>query len=296
MKKLANSCSISDRYCRQLIEGLERKGVIRRVFNRREQNRSQTTNEYIFPALERPIPATALANARRRFQRVSRAPISGGSRTLVPRSHEREDRGTRTKSAAPAGTQAPPIEPLGEPLRDSGLKALLGSLPPVPQNAMQTINCAKPFPGERTRTAFLDTRLARTAWDAVVQDVQKALLTHIPLASEKRPGSANGSKYRRSFRFNEVTVEAVEMDAKGGVVMILSCPNPKAIARGLEKFQKRIALTLRKFYGCNATLRLQGRGGSAEGQRPRQVSEAPAGQLSDEAESFEAKTFRDDAA
>ncbi len=264
MKKVANSCSISDRYCRQLIEGLERKEVIRRIFSRRELDRSQTTNEYTFRALERAIPAAIVANARRKFQRVSRVPISGGSRAPVPRSHERGVRGTRMNSSAPAGTQAPTIDPLGEQLRDSGLEALIGSVPPTPQNAVRTTDSSKPFPGERTRTAFQDMRLALTAWDEVIEDLRKGLLTLTPLALEKRSGFVNGSKDWQSFRFNEVTVEAVEMDAKGGVVLILSSPNPKATARGLQKYQKRIALTLTKFYGCMTTLRLQGRGESPE--------------------------------
>jgi hypothetical protein len=265
MRSLADCCCISERYCRQLIQGLEQKRVIRRVFYRRECDRSQTSNEYIFLALKGPGDAAKTAEARRRFQRIARVPISGGAGTGTPPSHERRDRARGTKSTVPPGTQVPPIEPLGEPLGDSALNVLLGPFPPTPQDVARTMDGAKPFPIERSRTVLCDGTLARMAWDAVMQDLSKALLPLSPWALENRPGFTNGSKDWRSFRFNEVAAESAEMNAQGAVVVTLSSPNPKATARGLEKYQRRIALTLSKFYGCNAVLRLQGRELSAAG-------------------------------
>jgi hypothetical protein len=259
MKTIADSCCMSDRYCRQLIQGLERKQVLRRVFYRREQDGSQTTNEYIFIALEKPIPAATLVEARRKFQRVPRIPISGESRTLIPSPLEGRGRGSRAKAATPPGTQVPPIDHLGKPVVDSALRALLGPFPHIPQNAAQTLNGAKPSPNQKTKNAFCDAGLARTAWDVVIQDLRKGLLVVSPSTLEKRPGFTNGSKDWRSFRFNEVVAESAGLDGRGGVVLNLSSPNSKATARGLEKYQKRIALSLSKFYGCKATLKLQGR-------------------------------------
>lgn len=259
MKTMADSCCISDRYCRQLIQGLERKQVLRRVFYRRAQDGSQTTNEYIFLALEKPIPAATLVEARRKFQHIHRIRISGESRPLIPSPLEGRDRGSRTKAAAPPGTQVPPIDQLGKPLIDSALKALIGTFPHIPQNVARTVNGAKTVPDESTKKAFCDAGLACTAWNAVIQDLRKGLLGVSPSTLEKRPGFTNGSKDWQSFRFNEVAVESAEVDARGGVVLNLSSPNPETTARGLEKYQKRIALALSKFYGCNATLRLQSR-------------------------------------
>jgi hypothetical protein len=259
MKTMADSCCISDRYCRQLIQDLERKQVLRRVFYRRAQDGSQTTNEYIFLALEKPIPAATLVDARRKFQRIPRVPISGESRTLIPSPLEGRGRGSRTKAAAPPGTQVPPIDQLGKPLVDSALKALLGPFPPTPKNAVRTANSEKNSPNKNTKSAFLDPGLAHTAWDAVMENLGKGLLTLTPRDLEKRAGFTNGSKDWRSFRFNEVAVESVEMDARGVVVLVLSSPNPKATARGIEKYQSRIAVTLSKFYGCKAKIKLQSR-------------------------------------
>lgn len=259
MKTMADSCCISDRYCRQLIQGLEQKQVIRRVFYRRAQDGSQTTNEYIILALEKAIPAATLMDARRKFQHFSRVPISGGSRTLIPPPHDLEDRGNRKKSAAPPGTQVPPIDHLGKPLGDTKLKALLGPFPHIPQNAVQTANGARAFPDEGIKNAFCDAGLACTAWDTVIQDLREGMLVVSLSTLEKRPRFTNGSKDWRSFRFNEVATESAELDERGGVVLNLSSPNPKATARGLVKYQKRITLTLSKFYGCNVTLNLQGR-------------------------------------
>ena len=258
MKNLAKCCCISERYCRQLIQGLEQKRLIRRKFYRRECDGSQTSNEYIFLGIEVAGDAAKTAEARRRFQRMARAPISGGERAGTPPPPERKDRERGTKSASPPGTQVPPIDHLGEPLRDSALDLSIGPVPPTPQTALRTMDDAKPFPLERIRTALCDGTLARIAWEAVIKDLGNALLTLTPLALQNRPGFTNGHEDWRLFRFNEAAVESAELDARGGVVVTLSSPDPEATERGLEKYQRRIAFALNQFYGCHATLKLQG--------------------------------------
>src|SRR4051812_18047343 len=45
MRELAQRCSISPRHCRRTITNLERKGVIARIYTRRRDHGSQTSNE-----------------------------------------------------------------------------------------------------------------------------------------------------------------------------------------------------------------------------------------------------------
>lgn len=261
MKELAIRCGITARYCRSVIESLERKRVIQRAYTRKPKS-GQSSNFFFFSALDKPEKGAKFDENMRKFLRTPRIQMPKSVGRTRPAQAVKCIREGLTHTTGSPGRGRPPIEslgePLGEPSGESSLKRLSELVPPTPHAAVRGTNSVKTFPASKTTNAFLDLGLAQKAWDAVLQELRKARLTLSPPGLEKRPGISNGTKDSRSFRFNDVTVESVCLDDMGFVVLVMRSPRPKDTARGFELYQSHIALALWKFYGCKAKLVLQG--------------------------------------
>lgn len=76
LRNLAKRCCLSERQTRRIIAGLERKGVLRRIPNKRDKDGGQTSNEYAFEALGLPPTDAKLVATRCKLQKVPRLPMS----------------------------------------------------------------------------------------------------------------------------------------------------------------------------------------------------------------------------
>ena len=265
MKELAGCCGIGDRYCRQIIEGLERKRIIKRIALRRENGGGQTSNEYIFSALGKPVITAKLVEARRKLQRVPRLPMSGRAGNVTPPPPERRDRAGRNRTTATPGTPVPSIEPLVESSGDSSSNKQSEPIPPTPHSDAREVNGAKPFTSSHDCEAQIQKSLsneektrallkwARDRFNGAIDDMRVHLLdTNRPQIS----GLANGYADWQEFGFNSLAVEAAEWRGKT-LMLVLCASDPAAAQPGLYKYRKKWEAGLRKWFDCEVHVEVQ---------------------------------------
>ncbi len=257
MKALARRCCLSERQTRRIIAGLEGKGILRRIPTRRDDDGRQTSNEYVFLALDSPSPGPQTSEARRRLQKVPRSPMSAARGHGRPGSPVTSDRPARPLQSESPGHQRPPIEPLVEPAIDSSWRLSGEPYPPTPHAGARGTQYPRQSSNNAKASAFTNLALARSAWTGVMKDLSNALLASPP-ATERRPGFTNGAEDWKSFRFGDVAVVQVERVEPGALMIELRSPQPEATEHGLAKYQKRIAQSLRSWYGCEVRLSVCG--------------------------------------
>jgi hypothetical protein len=239
MRKLAQRCSISERHCRRTVERLERKGVIRRVYMRKRDLGSQTTNEYFFPALGVPAETVQAQQARLQLQKIPRTRMASGVGRRRPRQLVTSAPQARTDVSAVPGHQRPSIESLRETISDSlgeGEGGVFRTLAAT-RTDVQVSNSETVLPN-KARTAFNDLSIARTAWASALQKVREV----------------NGAKEFRTYDFQDVRVSAVRASSGPSVILELRSQNPDRMLCGIENFRDTIARALRRHYGCEVKL------------------------------------------
>lgn len=239
MRELAQRCSISERHCRRTIARLERKGAITRVYNRRRDQGSQTSNEYFFPALGVPPETEQKQQARLQLQRVPRTRMAAGAGQMRPRPVATYVPEPRTDASAGLGHPRPPIESLRETLTDS-LKEADARIPralAAVQGKVQIVDIKTAGPN-KTKDALNNLDIARLAWQSALQKVR----------------AVNGAKEFRSHSFQDVRISAARANSDASVTLELRSPNPEKTIRGIQRFQDSLARALRSYYGCSVKL------------------------------------------
>lgn len=254
MKLLAKSCCISDRHCRRMIERLERKRVIRRNATRRTEDGGQSSNEYVFLALEKPVIDSRLVEKRRKLQHTPRIPMSGKPGHKHPTPPDTYVREGRTKSTGGRGHGNPPIEPVVESLGDSSSNKLSEPNTPIsPSQAsgelVPDLPCSAP--------PHVSLQLVRIGLGAAIEAVHGALIRLTTPAFEKRDGFRNGAVEWQEFRFGDLALESYEVDRVHGLVLTVSSPEPTLTALGLVKYKARWDKALLKALGRPALLKLR---------------------------------------
>jgi Helix-turn-helix domain len=259
MKVLARRSCVSERNCRRLIAALEKSRVLNRIATCRKEGRGQSSNFYIFCALDPPGVAAQLVESGREFLKVPRLLMSGGGGHSAPGGTDALRRERRTPSAAPPGHPAPPIEHLVEPVSNSSLSTQSELNTPIsPSEARGRPSSIAPIDGTKAQL-----QLARIGMRAAIDAVHDALTLLTPLAFENRCGFRNGALEWSEYRFGDLTVNSCEVDHAGAIVLSVSSPDPKATARGLEKYKARWHKALNKSFGRSVQLRLCGNERSA---------------------------------
>jgi hypothetical protein len=245
MGKLAQkSGGISERNCRRIIAGLVRKGVLRRVEMCRAESGGQTSNEYIFLALDSPKASAETVRLRRQFQSVRRIPMSGSPRPSRPAQAVLSVRPAATHaSCPPPGHERPPLKPLGGTVSYSLGDHPGEPLPPEPGGAVRmdqslTMKSPNATPMMVKQSPFSDLGLAQTAWDKAKEAIRKI----------------HGAKDLKPFYFNDSSVIEATVDAAGNIVVTLRSPKRDATERGIEKHCRTIAPTMGNFYGRDVKL------------------------------------------
>jgi Helix-turn-helix domain len=248
MRELAQRCSISERHCRRTIARLERKGVIARVYNRRRDQGSQTSNEYFFPTLGVPPETEQKQQARLQLQRVPRTRMAAGVGQTRPRPVATYVPEPRTDASAGPGHPRPPIESLIETLTDS-LKEADARIPralAAVQGKVQIVDIKTLVPN-KTKNVLNNLDIARPAWESALQKVR----------------AVNGAKEFRSHSFQDVRISAARSNSDASVTLELRSPNPEKTICGILRFQEIIARALRRYYGCEVKLECLGEAAEA---------------------------------
>lgn len=249
VKKLAECSCVGERWCREILARLEQKGVIRRVSTSR-QDGGQSSNEYIFPALDSLGSKAKADAARQKFQRVKRRRPEGTS-VHPPR---KDSSGGAGNDPAPApgtivhgrpGTLVQPIEPLVESSLESASDSSWETGSPIsPSQASGELDPHQ-------------LRLIRIAFGSAQDAVHDALMRLTPPAFEKRRNFRNGAVEWGEYRFGDLTVHSCEPDPVNGLVLALTSPDATATARGLEKYKARWDAALQKAFGQSVRLVLR---------------------------------------
>jgi hypothetical protein len=147
LRNLAKRCCLSERQTRRIIAGLERKGVLRRIPNKRDKDGGQTSNEYAFEALGLPPTDAKLVATRCKLQKVPRLPMSARQSQKRPVPAASSVTPPRVVRSGAPRRPRPPIEPLVELLRDSSVERLGDSslskpktIPPTPHASAWRVN------------------------------------------------------------------------------------------------------------------------------------------------------------
>jgi hypothetical protein len=252
MKGLAKHCGISERYCRVLIERLERMGIIKRVYTRNRKSGGQSSNFFTFPAIA--DSSAKLFENLNQVVRVPRAPMSRTRRIEHPSQSDGGDLGRRTHTTVPPGHAAPPIESLGESLSESVEEALKDpSARPDGPTSLGNVKQNQILP-TKTADQCCDLSLGQQAWDRAVTNLHQSLFPGSQWAG--RATSISGAKDWKSFRLEKVNVLSIERCGFCALLMTVRSPNPKSAARGFKLHQTHLEESLRKFYGVSVALKL----------------------------------------
>jgi len=288
VRLLADRAGISIRHCRRQLEALESSGVMERIYIQHAEYGGQGPSIYIFPALD---TAQTRAKLDESIKKAFRTPRIVMSRIPGYRSPAPGDKCTEVGRADTTGgpgrgcpTKEPLGELLGEHLRERSGELLREHLgvpirrrsfmnPPTATSAVrvavsssqrtQMPEDANTSPANKTNDSLCNLGLAQTAWDRTVEDLGGRPLTFVQQGLGQRDGLTNRTKDWKSFCFPRVEVSLVETNARGGLILLLSSPKPRATLRGLEKYRSQFESALEKFYGREVCLILSKDAGPA---------------------------------
>ena len=249
IRTLARRSCVSERNCRRVIARLERKGILCRIATRRKDTGSQSSNFYVFRALDPPEVAKQLVESGRDSLKVPRILMAGGGGHHAPGPPDTQRRGTRTPPARTPGHPAPPIEHLREHSLEQALETQIELNTPISPSQAS----GEPCP---IAASTAPMELARIGFGAATNAMHDALMRLTPPAFEKREGFRNGLVEWREYCFGDLVLESCEDDRSNGLVLTLSSPNPVATLTGFEKYKNRWSKALRQAFGRSAQLRV----------------------------------------
>ena len=261
MKYLALRSCVTVRNCRRIIARLEQKGILQRTATRRRDGGGQTSNLYVFCALDEPSVAERFLRSGLDLLKVPRLPMAetGGPYKLGASDPVRRER--RTSGAASPGHVAPSIESLNEQNSESHLKRQLEQNTPItPSQANREHESATSHQDKKV----LNLRLAQIGFGTAVDSVREALMRLTPPAFEKRQGYRNGVDEWKAFLFGDMALRDCHTDCKGGLVLVVSSPDLEVTKRGLEKYSARWGKALLSAFGKSVRITFSA---SGEGQR-----------------------------
>ena len=254
IKLLALRSCVSERNCRRLIAALEKRKILYRIATCRKDGGGQSSNFYIFRALDRPEVAAQLVESGRDTLKVPRLLMSGVGGHRAPGGADTLRRGRRTPHAAPLGHHAPPIEHLVESLSESSLSTQSKLNTPISPSQASGDPCSSSSNENRTP---LSLQLARIGFGAATEAVREALVRLSPPAFENRRGFRNGALEWSEYRFNDLSVISCEVDDTSALALTVSSPDPKATECGLEKYKSRWEKALGRAFGQPVYLKLK---------------------------------------
>jgi len=246
---LAKRCCLSKRQVRRNLASLERKQVIRRIAYRRDHDGSQSSNEYVFPALSHLPLARNQLETRQKLQKVRRSPMAGRPsqwRLAVTAINASRP---RTASSGSRGHQRPPIEHLRELLEKTRSKKLVEQIPPTPLGDARTAESTQHPLANQLEPWFRDLNLVRTAWKDALRAFEGALPAQKPSHLRERPGCTSNVDAWQAFVSANFVVESIDQCKAGNLILKLKGRKPDVSHESFEPFREMITIRLEKFYG-----------------------------------------------